>query len=106
MRVWTQRSIAEWVQSHARAIVRVVYKRSRKAYCVKCRADRIGLAFGILEHDCVGPADHDIPLLLHVADSQVRRMFQGDVARDELIARYAANEPDRLIDLVAERDLR
>ena len=101
-----QKSIAEWVQNHGNEMVRVVYKRSRKAYCVECRADKIGLAFSILEHDCVGPTDHDIPLLLHVADSQVRQIFQGDQARDELIARYAANKPNRLIELIPERDLR
>ena len=101
-----QGSIARWVEEHAERLVRVVYKRRRRAYCVECRADRINLAFSILAHDCVGPTDHDIPLLLHVADSQVRRIFQGDQARDELIARYAWNEPNRLVELIAERELR
>ena len=101
-----QKAIAEWIRTHGHAIVRVVYIRRRKAYSVECRADRIALAFGILEHDCSGPTDHDIPLLLHIADSQVRRIFQGNQARDELITRYAAQDPDRLIELVAERDLR
>ena len=101
-----QEAIAAWIDRQPDTLIRVVYKRRRKAYCVECSDSALPLAFGILEHDGSGPAEHDIPMLLALADSHVRSQFRGAEARDQVLARAAIGDLDRFLDLTHERNLR
>ena len=101
-----QQSIADWVEEKADRTVRAVYKHGRKAYCLECDREKVGLAFAILNHDSGASADHDIPMLLQVADARVRNRFKGVDGRNEVLARYTLQNPDRLIELTHERTLR
>ena len=64
------------------------------------------LALAILQHDPGGPADHNIPMLLQIADAHVRSRFNGQTARDETLARFSINDPERFTALTNERHLR
>ncbi len=101
-----QQNISKWVEDHAGEVVRAVYKVSRKAFAIECLADQVPLALAILEYDNTGSLDHDIPMLLQIADNHVRTMFNGSRARDEVIARFSANDPNRFLALTNERSLR
>lgn len=101
-----QENIAKWVGSEAKDVVRAIYKVNRKAYGVECALSQVPLAFALLEHDPGGTAEHDIPMLLQIADARVRGGFNGDSARDEVRARHGVQDPDRLVQLVGERELR
>ena len=101
-----QAAVAAWIDRQPDALIRVVYKRGRKAYCVECSDSALPLAFGILEHDGTGPSEHDIPMLLALADSHVRSQFRGAEARDQVLARAAIGDLDRFLDLTHERTLR
>ncbi|MCY3784358.1 MAG: hypothetical protein OXG79_11300 [Chloroflexi bacterium] len=101
-----QRHIGTWVEQHGEAIVRAVYKVRNRAFAVECHIERLPLAFAILEHDNGGALDHDIPMLLQIADNHVRSRFNGNRAREEVIARFASSEPSRFLALTSERGLR
>ena len=101
-----QQNISRWVEQNATEVVRAVYKVSRKAFAVECLASQLPLAFAILEHDNTGPLDHDIPMLLQIADKHVRTRFNGSRARDEVIARFSASDPNRFLSLSNERSIR
>ena len=101
-----QLNIGQWITDHAGQVVRAIYKVNRKAFGIECAAHQIPLALAILENDNLGSLDHDIPMLLQIADNHVRTMFNGNRARDEVIARFSANEPDRFLGLTNERSLR
>ena len=101
-----QEVIAAWVGNSAKNVVRAIYKINRKAYGLECVQSKVPLAFALLAHDPGGSADHDIPMLLQIADARVRGAFNGDTARDEVRARYGQHDPNRLVQLVGERDLR
>ena len=101
-----QKAIAQWIRDNASEIVRVVYKTQRKAYAIECSAQLTPLALAILQHDPGGPADHNIPMLLQIADTHVRSQFNGQAARDETLARFSINDPDRFTALTNERNLR
>ena len=101
-----QQSISQWVASNATDTIRAVYKVNRKAYGIECIADRLPLALAILEYDNDGAMDHDIPMLLQIADGHVRAAFNGNRARDEVIARFSATDPNRFLALTNERSLR
>ncbi len=101
-----QAAIAEWIAANASDIVRVIYKTQRKAYAIECNAPLISLALAILEQDPGGPADHNIPMLLQIADAHVQSQFNGQAARDEALARFSINDPDRFTALISERSLR
>ena len=101
-----QENIADWVGIEAKDVVRAIYKINRRAYGVECVLPQVPLAFALLEHDPGGTAEHDIPMLLQIADARVRGGFNGDAARDEVRARYGVQDPDRLVQLVGERELR
>ena len=101
-----QENISQWITSNAGDVVRAVYKVNRKAFGVECMADRIPLALAILEYDNAGPMDHDIPMLLQIADSHARSRFNGPRARDEVIARFSADDPTRFLALTNERSVR
>ena len=101
-----QSHIGEWVEQHGDTVVRAVYKVRSKAFAVECHAEQLPLAFAILEHDNGGSLDHDIPMLLQIADNHVRSRFNGNRAREEVIARFASDEPSRFLALTSERGLR
>ena len=82
-----QAEIASWINEHADDMVRVIYKLNRRAYGVECLRSQIPLAFSILQQDPSGSADHDIPMLLQIADSHVRAHFNGQSARDEVFSK-------------------
>ena len=101
-----QEAIAEWIGANATDIVRVIYKTQRKAYAIECSAPLTSLALAILQHDPGGPTDHNIPMLLQIADAHVRSQFNGQAARDETLARFSINDPERFTALTNERSLR
>lgn len=101
-----QQNISSWIAENAGNVIRAVYKVNRKAFGIECMADHLPLALAILEHDNQGSLDHDIPMLLQIADSHVRAMFNGSRARDEVIARFSATDPSRFLTLVNERSIR
>lgn len=101
-----QQNISRWIAANAKKIVRAVYKVNRKAFAIECIADRLPLALAILEYDNDGAMDHDIPMLLQIADGHVRAMFNGARARDEIIARFSAADSSRFLALTNERRLR
>lgn len=101
-----QQNISQWITSNAPDMVRAVYKMNQKAFGIECAGNKVPLALAILEHDNAGPSDHDIPMLLQIADNHVRTTFNGARARDELIARFSANNPSRFLTLTNERSIR
>ena len=101
-----QKVISKWIAAKAGRIVRAIYKVNRRAFGIECAEDLIPLALAILEYDNAGPSDHDIPMLLQIADKHVRAKFNGSRARDEVIARYSADDPNRFLSLVNERSIR
>ena len=101
-----QQSISKWIEENAGTIVRAVYKINRKAFAIECLAEHVPLGLAILKYDNTGSLDHDIPMMLQIADNHVRTMFNGARARDEVIARFSANDPDRFLTLTNERSLR
>lgn len=101
-----QGHISKWVDSNAKQLVRVIYRIGQRAFGMETTAENVPLGLAILRHDNQGPRDHDIPMLLQVADQAVRTKFNGSRARDEVIARYSANNPSRLLSLINERSLR
>ena len=101
-----QTHISKWIEKHATRIIRAVYKTRTRAFAVECHATRLPLAFAILEHDNDGSHDHDIPMLVQIADKYVRTRFNGDRARAEVIARFAESSPNRFLQLTNERGLR
>lgn len=101
-----QQNIGQWITDNAGDLVRAVYKVNQKAFGIECVADKIPLALAILGYDNAGPSDHDIPMLLQIADNHVRTTFNGSRARDEVIARFSADNPVRFLALTNERDMR
>lgn len=101
-----QQNISRWITDNAGKIVRAVYKVNQKAFGIECIEDKLPLALAILEHDNAGPSDHDIPMLLQIADNHVRTTFNGARARDELIARFSTDNPTRFLTLTSERSFR
>ena len=101
-----QRNIGEWVGNNASKLVRVIYRTGQRAFGMETSAGNVSLGLAILQHDNQGPRDHDIPMLLQVADQAVRTKFNGGRARDEVIARYSVDNPSRLLSLTNERSLR
>lgn len=101
-----QEAISSWIDATANNVVRAIYKVNQKAYGLECMQDQVQLAFSILEHDPGGSADHDIPMLLQIADAHVRTQFNGASARDEVLARYSLRDPSRFVELTDERRLR
>lgn len=101
-----QEAISSWIDKEARDIVRAIYKLNRKAYGIECIREQVPLAFAILKQDPGGSADHDIPMLLQIADAHVRSRFNGATARDEVLVRYSLNDPSQFLNLVKERNLR
>ena len=101
-----QQHISKWVENHAAKVVRAVYKVNRKAFAIECLAAQVPLALAILKYDNTGSLDHDIPMLLQIADNHVRTMFNGARARAEVIARFSATDPNRFLALTNERSLR
>ena len=102
----SQEAIADWIGANADDIVRVIYKTQRKAYAIECNATLTPLSLAILQHDPGGPSDHNIPMLLQIADAHVRSQFNGQAARDETLARFSINDPERFAALTNERSLR
>ena len=84
----------------------MIYKISRKSFAIECLAEQIPLALAILGHDNGGTLDHDIPMLLQIADNHVRATFNGARARNEVIARFSADDPHRFLAMTNERSLR
>ena len=101
-----QQSISSWIEFKAHEVVRVIYKVNRKAYGIECLANQVPLALAILEYDPSGSSEHDIPMLLEIADTYVRSQFNGLSARDEVLARHSLHSPDRFLELTNERSLR
>ena len=101
-----QQSISQWITNNASNVIRAVYKLNQKAFGIECVAHQLPLALAILQHDNTGPSDHDIPMLLQIADNHVRTTFNGARARDELIARFSADDPTRFLALTNERSIR
>ena len=101
-----QQHISRWIEKHANRVVRAIYKLSRKAFAIECLAEQVPLALAILKYDNTGSLDHDIPMLLQIADNHVRTMFNGARAREEVIARFSAADPDRFLALTNERSIR
>ena len=101
-----QQNIGQWITDHAGQVVRAIYKTNRKAFGIECAAQHVPLALAILENDNLGALDHDIPMLLQIADNHVRTMFNGNRARDEVIARFSADDSGRFLELTNERSLR
>lgn len=101
-----QQTIARWIKEHAAHVVRAVYKVNAKAYCIECPLGILGEAVAILGYDPGGTWHHDIPMLLQLADSEARGRFKGHEARDELLARFAQEDPQRFIALTNERNFR
>ena len=102
----SQQSISHWITDHAGEVVRAIYKVNRKAFGIECLSEQVPLALAILEHDNTGALDHDIPMLLQIADNHVRSKFNGARARDEVIARFSATDPTRFLALTNERSIR
>ncbi len=101
-----QQIISQWITDNAGGVVRAVYKVKHKAFGIECLAEQLPLALAILQYDNNGSMDHDIPMLLQIADKHVRAMFNGTSARDQVIARFSTSEPDRFLTLTNERSLR
>ena len=101
-----QQQISKWIENYADEVVRAVYKINRKAFAIECLTDQVPLALAILRYDNTGSLDHDIPMLLQIADKHVRTMFNGARARAEVVARFSATDPDRFLALTNERSLR
>ena len=101
-----QQHISRWIENHADKVVRAVYKVNRRAFAIECLADQVPLALAILKYDNTGSLDHDIPMLLQIVDNHVRSIFNGARARDEVIARFSATDPDRFLALTNERSIR
>lgn len=101
-----QQNISRWIDENAGEVVRIVYKVSRKAFAIECLAEQASLALAILKYDNTGALDHDIPLLLQIADNHVRTRFNGARARDEVVSRFSSSDPTRLLALTNERSLR
>ena len=101
-----QGHISKWVDDNASQLVRVIYRVGQRAFGMETIAGNIPLGLAILEHDNQGPKDHDIPMLLQIADQGVRTKFNGSRARDEVLARYSVDNPSRLLSLTNERSLR
>ena len=101
-----QGSISRWVENNASQLVRVIYRTNQRAFGMETTAGNVPLGLAILQYDNQGPRDHDIPMLLQIADRAVRTRFNGGRARDEIIARYTATNPSRLLSLTNERSLR
>ena len=101
-----QEAISSWIMGNAGGVVRVIYKLHRKAFGIECARSQVPLALAILQQDPGGSADHDIPMLLQIADSHVRSLFNGASARDEVLARYGLSDPTRFLELTNERSLR
>ncbi len=101
-----QEHVSDWIEKHAGAVVRVVYKVDRKPFGIECAAEMVPLALDVLQHDNAGPAEHDVPMLLQLADQHVRTAFDGQSSREELIARFSAGDPGRFLSLVGERSVR
>ena len=101
-----QEVIASWIERKADDVVRAIYKLNRKAYGIECIREQVPLAFAVLKQDPGGSADHDIPMLLQIADAHVRSRFNGATAQDEVLARYSLNDSGEFLNLVNERKLR
>ena len=101
-----QEAIASWVQEKANSMTRVVYKLNRKPYGIECLHSLIPLAFAILQQDPGGSKEHDIPMLLQIADAHVRAQFDGLAAKNEVLARYSLDDSTRFLTLTHERTLR
>ncbi len=101
-----QGHISGWVENYANQLVRVIYRVGQRAFGMETTAANIPLGLAILQHDNQGPRDHDIPMLLQIADQAARTRFRGARARDEVIARYSRHNPSRLLSLTNERSLR
>lgn len=101
-----QENIGRWIDEHGSSIVRAIYKIRTKAFGVECNANNLPCALSILEHDNGGTLDHDIPMLLQIADNHVRARFNGERARAEVIARFSVDDPHRFLALASERELR
>ena len=101
-----QQAISSWIEYNAHDVVRAIYKVNRKAYGIECLANQVPLALAILEHDPSGSLEHDIPMLLKIADTYVRSQFNGLSARDEVLARHSLRSPNRFLELTNERSLR
>ena len=101
-----QGHISRWVDNNACQLVRVIYRIGQRAFGMETTARNVPLGLAILQYDNQGPLDHDVPMLLQIADQAVRTKFNGGRARDEVIARYTVNNPSRLLGLTNERSLR
>ena len=101
-----QSAISTWIDTNASSLVRVIYRIGHRSFAMETTADNIALGLAILQHDNQGPREHDIPMLLQFADQAVRAKFNGSKAKDEVIARYAVQDPSRLLSLTNERSLR
>ena len=101
-----QGHISRWVDDNATQLVRVIYRVGQRAFGMETTSENIPLGLAVLEHDNQGPRDHDIPMLLQIADQAARTKFNGSRARDEVIARYSVDNPSRLLTLTNERSLR
>ena len=101
-----QGHISSWVDNNASQLVRVIYRIGQHAFGMETTAGNIPLGLAILQYDNQGPLDHDIPMLLQIADQAVRTKYKGGRARAEVIARYTVNNPSRLLGLTNERSLR
>ena len=102
----SQRGISEWVSNNTSQLVRVIYRVNQRAFGMETTAGNVPLGLAILQYDNKGPRDHDVPMLLQIADQAVRTKFNGSKARDEVIARYSVHNPSRLLGLINERSLR
>ena len=101
-----QQQISQWILDHAGEVVRAIYKVNHKAFGIECVAEQIPLALAILKHDNGGTLNHDIPMLLQIADKHVRTRFNGSRSRDEVIARFSSDDSERFVALTNERSLR
>lgn len=101
-----QRNISEWVDTNATELVRVIYRVGHRAFGMETARCNVPLGLAILGYDNRGSLEHDIPMLLQIADQAARARFNGGRARDEVIARYSLHNPSRLLTLTNERSLR
>ena len=101
-----QKLISDWIEQHCDDIVRAVYKSRSKPFALECNAENLLLGLAILQHDNGGTLDHDIPMLLQIADRHVRSRFDGRRANEEVLARYSADDPATFLALSSERTLR
>ena len=101
-----QGSISTWIEQNANELVRVIYRVGQRSFGMETTAGNVPLGLAILMHDNQGSREHDIPMLLQIADQHVRTNFNGERARDEVIARYSVGNPSRLLSLTNERSLR